>query len=106
MVTPEFTRKSPRAHHRAVARARLARTRRRAQPDALRGELFHFIRKLQLTLAVVIAAVKALERQAAEHDEDIAMVLQRHVCDAIGLEIDKWNALLGIQGKETPRPGA
>jgi hypothetical protein len=62
------------------------------------GSICSSSRKLQLTLAVVMAAVKALEQQAAEQDEDIALVLKRHVGDALSRELEK-HAELGTMPK-------
>lgn len=62
--------------------------------DALHQELMQLIRKLQLTLSVVTASVKALRAQGADQDEDIAVVLQRYVGDALDLEIQKWDSLM------------
>ena len=49
--------------------------------------------------------VTPLQMQAAEQDEDIALVLQRHVGDALSHEVEKWEALLQAQG-EPRRPKA
>lgn len=95
MVAVHLNRKSPSA--RTPAASRPPGGGRDPKDDALRLDLFDFIRKLQLTLAVVIAAVKALEQQAAEQDEDIALVLKRYVGDALAGEIDKWEAILQAQ---------
>jgi hypothetical protein len=95
MVAVHTNRKSPRT--RTPASSRPPGGGRDPKDDALRLDLFDFIRKLQLTLAVVMAAVKALEMQAAEQDEDIALVLKRHVGDALSRELEKWEAILQAQ---------
>lgn len=102
MVIAESNRKSVRFRNPTALPPRRIAGRHNQKTDPLHTELFHLIRKLQLTLAVVSAAVKALHAQAAEQDEDIALVLQRHVGDALALEIDKWDALLRALGGTSP----
>src|SRR5688572_21668088 len=105
MVATQSTRKPLHSRNFRVLPVRPPSPPHPPKPDPLRLELFHLIRKLQLTLAVVTAAVKALQMQAAEQDEDIALVLQRHVGDALSHEVEKWEALLQAQG-EPRRPKA
>lgn len=66
-------------------------------PDPLHEQLMQLTNKLQLTLCVVTASVKALRAQGADQDEDIAVVLQRYVGDALDLEIQKWDALMALR---------
>lgn len=97
MVTADSSRKAPRSRN----PFRLLPSQPGRPPDSkadfLRADLFDLLRKLQLTLTVVMAAVRALEHQAAEQDEDIAQLLKRYVCDALGVEIEKWEAIMRAQ---------
>lgn len=100
MATKQTT-KGPRVRNITPMERRL-QTRRQQGSDPLQLELFKLIRVLQLTMAVVSAAVGALKAQAAERDEDIALLLQRHVGDALGKEVEKWEHMLQVLKKEQP----
>jgi hypothetical protein len=52
------------------------------------------VQRLQLILPVISVAVLALRRQKAEFDEDIALVLSRHACDLLNVELDQPEALV------------
>jgi hypothetical protein len=56
--------------------------------------LHHHVQRLQLILPVISVAVLALRRQNAELDEDIALVLSRHACDPLNVELDQLEALV------------
>lgn len=45
--------------------------------------------RLELARATVVACIAALRLQNCELDEDIANVLQRHVADALGAQIER-----------------
>lgn len=56
--------------------------------------LHHHVQRLQLILPVISVAVLALRRQNAELDEDIALVLSRHACDPLNVELDQLEELV------------
>lgn len=56
--------------------------------------LHHHVQRLQLILPVISVAVLALRRQSAELDEDIALVLSRHACDPLNVELDQLEELV------------
>ena len=52
------------------------------------------VRRLRLILPVISVSLLALRRQNAELDEDIALVLQQHVCIPLDIEIEELDELL------------
>lgn len=50
--------------------------------------------RLELARATVVACVGALRLQNCEFDADVANVLQRHVAETLGLEIERLEALI------------
>jgi hypothetical protein len=56
--------------------------------------LHHHVQRLHLILPVISVAVLALRRQNAELGEDIALVLSRHACDPLSVEVEQIEALV------------
>jgi hypothetical protein len=73
---------------------------RAASPTVrLRAHLEQLSPRLELARASVVSCVAALRHQSCELDEDVANVLQRHVADVLGLEIERMEQLLGGAGE-------
>jgi len=65
----------------------------RKRPPTRVTPLGDVILQLRHVHSAVIVAVAALRRQNCELDEDIASLLQRCVCDRIGDQLEKLEAL-------------
>ncbi len=78
-----------------------------AVDEKLPIRLHHHVQRLQLILPVISVAVLALRRQNAELDEDIALVLSRHACDPLNVELDQLEALVtAIRTQKETRDGS
>ncbi|HEV7138756.1 MAG TPA: hypothetical protein VGN43_19115 [Steroidobacteraceae bacterium] len=64
-------------------------------------EVMLHLRHVQSAVSVAIAA---LRRQNCELDEDIAVLLQRCVCDRIGDQLQKLEEAHARRGSATGRP--
>ncbi len=62
----------------------------------VRAQLAQLVTELELTRASVVASVGALRDQNCEIDADVARVLQRHVSDVLGTQIEKAQELLAL----------
>lgn len=67
----------------------------------IRAHLARLTGRLELARATVISAAAALRHQNCELDEDIAHVLQRHVADTLGTEIEQLEQLLTAPADES-----
>jgi hypothetical protein len=56
--------------------------------------MFRHVGKLSLATTVTLAVSSALEQQKAERDEDLALVLKRHVGDVLASEVEALQSLL------------
>lgn len=59
------------------------------------------IGELRLTISVLAVAIGALRRQNADHDADVAEVLERYASDRLDMQLEK---LQGLLEKSTARP--
>jgi hypothetical protein len=104
MATQKLTRKPIRIRTPTAPALLHRRAQAKRDIDPHHKDLLHLVRTLQLVTSVVIAAVKALREQSADQDEDIALVLQRHVADALHKEVEKWEGILGLIDPESQAP--
>ena len=65
-----------------------------AAPARLRAHLSQISGRLEVARATVVASVAALRHQNCELDQEVATVLQRHVADVLGTEIERMEPLL------------
>ncbi len=76
-------------------RLRLGSMQARLAPS-VRAQLVQLVAALELARAAVVASVGALRDQNCEIDADIASLLQRHVGDVLGMQIEKAQELLAL----------
>lgn len=74
-----------------------------ARLGALGQELGSIGRELEVCRAAIVVAVRALQAQHADHDAEVALVIQRAVGDRLEEQIGKMSAL-AVQLKRTAGP--
>jgi len=71
---------------------------------ALQVDLEEVIQHLRQIQSAVVVAVAALRHQSAEHDEDVANLLQRSVVDKLEDQIEKTEGVLRAVAARARKP--
>jgi len=67
----------------------------------VRAHLAQLVDRLELARATVVSSAAALRHQNCELDADVANVLQRHVSETLGTEIERLEQLLAAPADES-----